>query len=515
MKVQQFLSHYGITENPFGPEDAQVDHIFRAFCLHATHHPAWDKIYGNPESPATSVVFGEKGSGKTALRLQIVDELVEFNRKHPDRRAFIIEYDDFNPFLDAFRDRLHGRARRAERMLSHWRLWDHMDAILSLGVTRLVRAVSGARDRSLAQGNGQPQGNGGGLAGTTLAPIETQAIDRLSRDRKRDLLLLAAFYDHSYDRPPRHRWNALRRALRFRTWRSKWDVAIGLAVTAATLGLVGWLSGWRAWFHEWWVWAIIAVGWLPWLTWQLRLYWIAWRTSREIRVFDHLPNTLRGILSQFQRQEIRGQPIPMKDRSDDRYELFAKFQSILRELGFSSVVVAVDRVDEPHLVNGAPERMRDLLWPMFDNKFLKHPGIGFKLLLPSDVVPYLKREEREFYERSRLDKQNLVLSLEWTGESLYDVANDRVAGCAKSSGQTPTVREFFEPSIDERELIATFGRLRVPRHLFKFLYRLLVEHCNRYTDAAPSYKIGRETLQSTLALYLRDLEALDRGLGPG
>ena len=51
MKVQQFLAHYGITENPFSPEDAQTDHIFRKFCLHATHHPAWDKILRKPRKP--------------------------------------------------------------------------------------------------------------------------------------------------------------------------------------------------------------------------------------------------------------------------------------------------------------------------------------------------------------------------------------------------------------------------------------------------------------------------------
>ena len=198
----------------------------------------------------------------------------------------------------------------------------------------------------------------------------------------------------------------------------------------------------------------------------------------------------------------------MKDRSDDRYELLGKFQSILASLGFHSIVVAVDRVDEPHLVNGSSERIRDLLWPMFDNKFLKHPGMGFKLLLPADVVPYLRREEQEFYERSRLDKQNLVLSLEWTGESLYDVANDRIKGCINSSGTAPTVRDFFDPSITETELIAAFARLRVPRHLFKFLYRLLVEHANRFTDANPCWKISRETLQATLALYLATCKSL-------
>jgi hypothetical protein len=510
MKVQQFLAHYGITENPFSPEDAQTDHIFRKFCLHATHHPAWDKIYGNPESPGTSVVFGEKGSGKTALRLQIVDELAAFNRAHPDRRCFVIEYDDFNPFLDAFRDRLHGRKRRTDRMFAQWRLWDHMDAILSLGITRLVRAVTVARDKAETE-----RTDGVPAPRADAAPIETRLLDRLSRDQKRDLLLLAAFYEHSYDRPPRSRWNALRRALRFSTWRTKWDVLLGLLVTVLTVVLVVRFGGGRELFQHWWVAAVIVAGWLPWLLWQARLLWTSWRTSWQIRVFDHLTNTLRGILAQFERKELRGQPIPMKDRSDDRYELLAKFQAILQSLGFVSIVVAVDRVDEPHLVNGSPERMREFLWPMFDNKFLKHPGLGFKLLLPAEVANFLKREEKEFYERSRLDKQNLVLSLEWTGESLYDVANDRMRGCADSGHQAVSIRDLFDPSIDERELIGTFARLRVPRHLFKFLYRLLVEHANRYTDANPCWKIGRETLHSTVALYLRDLEALDRGLGPG
>ena len=62
----------------------------------------------------------------------------------------------------------------------------------------------------------------------------------------------------------------------------------------------------------------------------------------------------------------------------------------------------MDRVDEPHLINSSAEQMRALLWPMLDNKFLKHPGMGFKLLLPVELYYYVKREEREFYERARL-----------------------------------------------------------------------------------------------------------------
>ena len=94
----------------------------------------------------------------------------------------------------------------------------------------------------------------------------------------------------------------------------------------------------------------------------------------------------------------------------------------------------VDRVDEPHLINGSVEQMRALLWPMLDNKFLKHPGIGFKLLLPIELSQFIDREDRDFYQRARLDKQNMIPSLEWTGEALYDVAT-RAAEGLRDAGQ--------------------------------------------------------------------------------
>jgi hypothetical protein len=502
MKVQQLLAHHGIKENPFSQEDAQSDQIFKRRCLEGTHHPAWDKIFGSPEDPSTAVVFGEKGSGKTALRLQIVGQIARFNRQHPEHRALVVEYDNFNPFLDCFRDRLFGRKRRPERTLESWRLWDHMDAILTLAVTAIVdRIVSPA-----------PAG------ADDSEQIDPAKIHSLSRLQRRDLLLLAAFYDRSYSMPRKQRWNVLRRRLRFSAWRAEWPRALGTAVTLATIGALSYRNGlgvFEEFYSSFKPWAIILAGWLPWLWRQGWLFWQAWRVSRQIRVVQHHPNQLRQLLARFERRELLDQPVPDKERSDDRYELLNKLQAVLRPLGFAGIIVLVDRVDEPHLVNGSVERMRDLLWPMFDNKFLKHPGIGFKLLLPIEVSFHLAREDREFFERSRLDKQNLIRSLEWTGESLYDVANDRIRACAESNNGQVSFRKLFDESVSEGELIATLERLRVPRHLFKFVYRLLVEHCNRYTDDNPRWTIARETLQSTMAVYQRDLAELDRGVGTG
>jgi hypothetical protein len=176
--------------------------------------------------------------------------------------------------------------------------------------------------------------------------------------------------------------------------------------------------------------------------------------------------------------------------------------------------VLVDRVDEPHLINGSSELMRAFLWPMLDNKFLKHPGIGFKLLLPIELSYFIDREDREFYQRARLDKQNLVPSLEWSGEALYDVANARLMACA-APGESPSLRDLFDESISDRRIIDALRSLRVPRHLFKFMYRLMVDHLNSHTDESPEWRISSSTFEKVLGIYARDQDALERGVGVG
>ena len=177
-------------------------------------------------------------------------------------------------------------------------------------------------------------------------------------------------------------------------------------------------------------------------------------------------------------------------------------------------MVLVDRVDEPHLITGSAQRMKALIWPMLDNKFLKQPGIGLKLLLPSELNEFLERESRDFYQRARLDKQNMIPSLDWTGQALYDLANTRVKCCA-TGGEQPSLRSFIDKSIDDQRIIDAFAALRTPRHLFKFMYRLLVAHCNAYTDDQPVWEVTQELFEATFSVYRRDQDAVDRGLRAG
>ena len=498
MKIQQFLDHHGIASNPFADEDAQTDLVFKGHCIRNTFHPTWDKIYGDPSEPATSVVFGEKGSGKTAMRLQIAAHLTDYNAEHPDAQVFVIPYDDFNPFLDRFRDRFSGRRRRPERLLQRWRLWDHMDAMLSLGTTQLVDRILEVKQ-----------------ARHPAARDEPLPIDALDAAQVRDVLLLAACYDQSTAENAEKRWHQLRRKLGMKIWRTKWDWAVGVAATLALLVLTVWLGKW-GWFVSWppWLYLAIAAGWAP-RTWRcLKWFWKARRIVRHTRVLNHGTNLLRRTMLNFTGGQIVAQPLPDQQRTDDRYELLAKLQGVLRSLRFGGVLVLVDRVDEPYLINGSTELMRALLWPMLDNKFLKHPGVGLKLLLPIELERLIDREDREFHQRARLDKQNLVRSLQWTGQSLYDMANARINACAADGG-SPGVAALFDHSIDQHRLMDAFGTLRVPRHLFKFMYRLFTAHCNVHSDEDPVWQISGATFESVLALYQRDQDAFDRGVGAG
>ncbi len=489
MKLEHFMQHHGIAGNPFSEEDAQTDTVFKRRCLATVHHPAWNKFFGSPADPSTALVFGEKGSGKTALRLQAASELEAYNQANPAERVFIISYDDFNPYIDNCRVAI--KASSMDQVLAVWRLQDHMDAILSLGVTQLV----------------------------DLLTTEKMDLTVLGLDQRRDLLMLAALYDASTGEPIARRWSRLRRRSGFRPLWARRDLQIGFGTTLLVIALVLWFP------------SLVRLGMLPWLAVPIAgwLYW-GWRLARAelvardirkgLRVLSRDPSALRWELLWFKPSELSGQPLPTASRrgAEERYELLRKFQAVIETLGFSGIVVLIDRVDEPQQVEGDPRKMRALIWPILDHKFLRHPGIGVKLLLPIELAYYLEKEDKEFYDRARPDKLNLIKPLRWTGPSLYDLASDRLRACRQdpsANGEAPRLRRFIDDAISDDYLKDALGNLRTPRHLFKFLHRLIEEHCHRHTEDAPRWTIDYDTFRTIYAAYIRDLEAFDRGYGHG
>jgi hypothetical protein len=487
MKVTEFLEHHGIAGNPFAEEDAQNDAVFKRTCLETTFHPAWAKIFGDPADPGTAVVFGEKGAGKTALKLQMVRQYERHAAEHAQGRAFVVVYDDFNPFLDRFVSRV-GPGRPVEKVLAQWKLWDHIDAILMLAVTQLVSRIN---------------------AGEIPAA-------RLPAPQARDLALLAACYDQSTAESFPARWRRLRARVGYRAWLGLWPRALGLAATVVLVAAFvrGLLTGASVdWAWQWWPWLLVGAAWLPEIVRRGRGTWRAWRIVRSMRTGNRATGQLARALTRMPEVDLAGQPLPAFARSDDRYELLAKLQGTLAALGHGGLVVIVDRLDEPHVINGSADRMRQVIWPIFDNKFLKLPGLGCKLLLPGELYRFIERETEAFNQRARLDKQNLVPSLEWSGETLNDIASARVRAASVTTPPA-TLGQLFEPAVDQRRLIDGLRGLRVPRQLFKFLHRLLVAHCQSHTDEQPAYRISLADFERELAVFRRDQDAFDRGLAP-
>jgi hypothetical protein len=490
MKIDQFLGHHGIRGNPFSEEDAQTDAVFKTGCLWKIHHPSWSKFFGSPADPSTALVFGEKGSGKTALRIQTAAELDAFNRDHPADRVFVVEYDDFNPFLDHFKVAV--KARDAADALKRWRLQDHMDAILALGVTKLVDQLTAGRSD----------------------------LSSLTLDQRRDLLLLAALYDNSTGEPIERRWTRLRRRSGFRPLWSRRDLQIGLGVTLAVALFVALFPSFRHGSLLPYILGFLVLGWLYW-------GWRLWRSEsyardirRGLRVLARDPSALRWELLWFDPADLGGQPVPTASRGDaeERYELLRKFLGVLKTLGYHGIIVLIDRVDEPQMIEGDPRKMRALVWPLLDNKFLRHPGLGVKLLLPIELAYYLEKEDKEFYDKARPDKLNMIKPLRWTGPSLYDLASDRLRVCSvdpESDGHAPRLRQFIDETISDDYLKDALGSLRTPRQLFKFLHRLIEEHCHRHTEDNPRWTIDSDTFRTVFSAHMRDLEAFDRGYGHG
>jgi hypothetical protein len=490
MKLDHFFQRHGIVGNPFSEEDAQTDTVFKRRCLATVHHPAWSKFFGSPADPSTALVFGEKGSGKTALRLQAESELESHNQSNPAERVFVISYDDFNPYLDSYKAAIG--TDKMDDVLPKWRLEDHMDAILSLGVTKLV----------------------------DLLISEKINLTVLSVDKRRDLLLLAALYDASTKGPIVGRWGRLRRQSGFRPLWTRRDLQIGFGTSLIVIALIALIPSLLTWRILPWLILPIVAGWLYWGWRLIRAEWFARDIRKGQCVLSRDPAALRWELLWFKPSELGGQPLPTasKHGAEERFGLLRKFQAILQTLGFAGIVVLIDRVDEPQQVEGDPRRMRSLIWPLLDHKFLRHPGIGVKLLLPIELAYYLEKEDKEFYDRARPDKLNLIKPLRWTGASLYDLAGDRLGACRaepSGNGQAPRLRQLIDDAVSDDYLKDALGNLRTPRHLFKFLQRLFEEHCHRHTDDAPQWTIDYDTFRSIYGDYMRELEAFDRGYGHG
>jgi len=521
MDVERFLEHHGIKENPFGAEEARHDPVFERLVLaDGMSHPELIKILGNPERPHTSVVFGEKGSGKTALRLLMARRIAKHNEDNPEHRTLLVAYDDFNPVLDTIgrnKARHPGgrRARDPDRLLASVRLEDHQDAILGQAVSKIVDGLTGVH---------------GGSERMMMPPDADQRIRSMPRSTRVDLAMLAALYDSPRGGgSPRERWRALRRKLRLGL-RAPFSLlqalAVLLSVVAAGLLLaqivVETFGLESAHVPKWSMQAggVAAAAaillWFAWLGKRLKIWRLARRIGKECPAVERTTGDLRRILADLPAKDRFGHPWPRPggDGTNARYDLTQILLHVLRELGHESIVVLVDRVDEPTLVAGRPERMRRLIWPMFDSKFLQQDGIGLKLLLPLELRYLIKKEDAAFFQEARLDKQSLVDRLTWTGAILYDLCSARLRACHEDREPEISLTDLFAEDVGRPALVEVLGQMQQPRDAFKMMYAVILEHCRNVPAEEPEYRIPKLTLETVRREQAQRITELQRGLSP-
>ena len=149
---------------------------------------------------------------------------------------------------------------------------------------------------------------------------------------------------------------------------------------------------------------------------------------------------LRQVLMRLPARDIDGQPLPDKQRTDDRYELLDKLQGVLKSLGFEGVVVLVDRVDEPHLINGSVERMRALRLVDARQQVPQAARPGPQAAA-ADRAGGSSWSAKTATSTSGPGSTSKTWSRRWNGpaEALYDLANARIRGLCGARASKPTL----------------------------------------------------------------------------
>jgi len=509
MNPTSFFAHHGIVENPFGAEEARHDPVFQRLVFKPEcAHPEFDKVIGTLDHPHAAIVFGEKGAGKTALRLLIGKKIAQHNEEKPKRRVLLVPYDDMNPVLDVVARHRHGPG--ADALMKAFRLPDHQDAMLGIAVTRFLDGLLGAS---------------GDEEGVSLPADARDRLRRLPREQRVGLAVLSALYDRPRGGNVMGRWQEVRRRLRL-----GWRLPFSLTKACATIATVGAAGLYIA--HRWIKpeglphWASLAAGivaaaaallWLVWFWRHGRLWNLVRRIRADAPAIDRTAPQLRSMLRQLRPADRANQPWPQPggDGTNARYELTRKFVEILRAFDHAGMIVLIDRIDEPTLVAGRPERMRELVWPMLESKFLQQEGVGIKMLLPIELRYLVRKEGADFFQEARLDKQSVVDRLAWSGATLYDLCTARMRACHKDRESRITLADLFAEDVGREALVNALGEMAQPRDAFKMLYSVIREHCQRVGEDDQEYRVPRFILDSIRKEQAQRVSELQRGLAPG
>lgn len=243
------------------------------------------------------------------------------------------------------------------------------------------------------------------------------------------------------------------------------------------------------------------------------------RLYRQVRITGRSERAVFDAVRAMPADLRTSSHIPVSDSEDLRLRMFEKLRRILRLFGYGGLIVVIDRVDEPLVIGGDPERMKPIVWPMLTSKFLQMESVGIKMLLPIELRHMLFKESAAFFQQARLDKQNLVEQLGWTGSTLFDLCSARLTACrglsvGDSGKQMLTLADLFDADVGRPVLVEALEQMRQPRDAFKFLYHCIVEHCAQATEDQGAYRIPRRILEEVKRHQIERVRQMAMGVRP-
>lgn len=240
------------------------------------------------------------------------------------------------------------------------------------------------------------------------------------------------------------------------------------------------------------------------------------KIKKQIRVIARGDVSYARSLRQLSPAVIESANLPASDSDESRYAMLERLKRVMRTFGYTGLVVVMDRVDEPTLISGDPDRMKAVVWPLLNNKFLQQEGLGVKMLLPMELRHAVFRESSTFFQEARLDKQSFIEHLSWTGASLYDLCESRMMACKHPSAtQAPKLIDLFAEDVTRQDIVDSLDRVHQPRDAFKLLYRCLADHCASVTRGQNEWRIPRHVLTQVVKQETERVQQMFRGIRPG
>lgn len=460
--------HWALDEDPFVQEDADKDTVLARVPKEAVHS-SFDRLYGSTDAPGPGIVFGEKGSGKSSLRLAMKRRLKE----DEGTGAFVIEYIEFDSFLTEARkaDRLPPNGPKTpRRVVERFLLADHIDAMLSLGVTKLSDEVASGKHPSAAA---------------------------MSAKHKASLVALTGLYYRSDEQSGEEIDRDLRKALKQPTGRSFLKklalgvgliagVLVGAAALADSFGIglpfdIEELGQWRVTSG-----ILLAVtGFCAWVP-QLVAQRSAARATKSIRVVPRDPDPLTALLLRLPSSVRRDLALPEGPAVGTRLVLLQRFIAILGDLNYRSFWVLMDRIDEATVLSGQAELMRPFVESLLEHRLLQFEGLALKLFLPIELSRLYLGASPDALKSMRLDKASSIPELRWTGQELAQVAAQRLRAVRPEGTPLEHVgarlMDFFDDDVQEADVREALSELGTPRLAFGFLGALMAEHARDLSD---------------------------------